>query len=150
MSFRQISDKYVWVDRRLKYDKFSAAVRRINRVTIVLGIVVLGLAGIVWSQNQWAGILYVIVAVSQLIIALTLSVRLHDRDDATRAGNVVVQHSWGLLSIGIATAAIVPSEFFAVESAWMSTAVTAGILWALIGAYGIYLSTQGVGARMTV
>lgn len=150
MRSNQFADTYVRVDRRLEYDEFSTAVRRLNRATIILGVVVLGLAGIVWSQNQWAGVLYVIVAVSQLVIGLTLPVRLRNRDDATRAGNVVVQHSWGLLSIGIATAAIVPSEFFAAGSAWMSITVTAGILWALIGAYGIYLSTQGVGARMTV
>lgn len=150
MSTKQTVAKYVRPDAPLDAEEFTAGIRRLNWVTIALGVLLLGVAAVVWSANQWAGLMYAIIAVSQLLIAGILPVRLRRRDDATRAGNVVVQHSWGQLSIAIATVAIVPSEFFAVPLTWMGLAVASGVLWAFIGVYGIYLSSQGVGARLTV
>lgn len=135
---------------KLTYGAFQGTIKRRNVAAIGLAVVLVALGGVVWSSNQWAGILYGLVGLTQLVIGLGLIYRLNARDDLTRAGNVTVQHSWGITSIGIASAAIVPSEFFAVDQVWMALAVIIGLAWALLGAFNLYWTVTSTDARLTV
>jgi hypothetical protein len=135
---------------RVDTEQFVAGVKPLAWIVTALGVTLVGVAAVVYGQNQWAGILYAFIGVVQVLIGGSGSFRLRSRSAPDRAGNVVVQHSWIILSIGIATAAIIPSDFFAVETIWMAIAVVIGAIWVLVGVAGIYLSTRSVGARVTV
>ncbi|MFW6153309.1 MAG: hypothetical protein ACOC42_03005 [Halobacteriota archaeon] len=134
----------------LTYGSFRGTIKRRNYATIGLAVVLVALGGVVWTSNQWAGLLYALVGITQLLIGLGLIYRLNARDDLTGAGNVTVQHSWGVTSIGIASAAIIPSEFFAVDQVWMALAVFVGLAWTVLGAFNLYWTVTSTEARLTV
>ena len=136
--------------RRIEADEFIDGVSPLPLIASVIAIVMLGIATVVYSQNQWTGLLYGIVGAAQLIVAGSGYMRLKRRTNATRAGNVVVQHSWIIGSVGIAVLAMATSDFYAVDTIWMMMAVAVGAVWVLISALGIYVSTQSVDARLTV
>ncbi len=134
----------------IDHESFTQTIKRRNWSTIGLAILLIALAGVVWSSNQWSGILYGLIGVTQLLIGLGLIYRLSNRSDTTSAGNVTVQHSWGVASVGIASAAIIPSEFFEVEQLWMAAAVIIGLAWAANGAFNLYWTVTSTDARLTV
>lgn len=140
----------IMAEAHLTYDSFVDTITKRNWATLGIGVVLLVLGGVVWSENTWAGVLYLIIALAQIFISLGLLVRLRRHAELTTAGHVTVQHSWGICSIGIAAAAIIPSNFFAVADLWMAIAVIIGLAWAALGAFNLYWTVQSTDARLTI
>lgn len=137
-------------DGGVLYDDYVAEIKLRNWATIGLAVILGGLGLVVWGQNPWSGMMYLIVATTQLLIGLGLLYRMGRRTDTTRAARVAVQHSWGVLSIGIAAAALFTSEFFVVDTIWLVIAVFVGMLWAAVGVFNLYWTVQHTDARLTV
>lgn len=134
----------------LSRDKFLSTSERLAYLSTGLAVL-LGITGVLmWSSNMWTASISLLVAVAQLVVAVTLPPRMRKRDALRDTGNVVVQHSWLLLSIAIAALAIYPSPFFEVTMMWFGLAMLVSLGWALIGGYNLYRSITQAGARLTV
>lgn len=134
----------------LDVDSFVQTASRLGILALVLVLVLAANAAMMWSENVWTALISLIVAGAQLVVAGTLMPRLKRREELKSAGNVVVQHSWLLLSIAIAALAIYPSPFFAVSTPWFAVAMLVSLAWGIIGAYNLYRSITQAGARLTV
>lgn len=134
----------------LSRDEFLSVSVRLAYLSAGLAVVLAVVAALMWSSNMWTALISVLVAAAQLVIAGTLPTRMRKRPDLRDAGNVVVQHSWLLLSIAIAALAIYPSPFFAVATVWFSLAMLVGLVWAIIGVYNLHRSITRAGARLTI
>lgn len=132
------------------YDHVVETVGKRNYVVVGLGVALLVLGGAVWGQNVWAGAIYAVIAAVQVLIGLGFVYRARRRTVATSAGNVAVQHAWGTLSIGIAGAALIPSDFFAVDDVWLYAAVAIGLAFAVVGAHTLYWTIRSTDARLTI
>ncbi|WP_251330791.1 hypothetical protein [Haloplanus pelagicus] len=134
----------------LSRDEFLSVSVRLAYLSAGLAVVLAVVAALMWSSNMWTALISVLVAAAQLVIAGTLPTRMRKRADLRDAGNVVVQHSWLLLSIAIAALAIYPSPFFEVTTVWFSLAMLVGLAWAIIGVYNLHRSITRAGARLTI
>lgn len=115
-----------------------------------LGIVLLAIGIVVRGDNLYTGITYVVVGIFQLLIALSAIPRLRGKDGAAM-GNVVVQHNWWILSVGIAGLAVFPSQFFSLPLAGLVyLAVAISAIWVILGAINVYLAVKRTGARLAV
>jgi len=129
---------------------FSDTVMRLRLVALALAVVLLIDAAMMWSENQWTGFISVFIALWQIIILGALSPRFQKRDDLQRAGNVVVQHNWLVLSISVAAMAIYPSPFFAVPTLWFAVAMLVSLGWAGTALFSLYKAVNKAGARLTI
>ena len=134
----------------LDVDDFVQTASRLGMLSLVLVLVLVVDAAMMWGENVWAALISLIVAGAQFVVAGTLTPRLKRREELQNAGNVVVQHSWLLLSIAIAALAIYPSPFFAVSMLWFAVAMLVSLAWGVIGAFNLYRSITQAGARLTV
>lgn len=134
----------------LDVDSFTATATRLSYVALALVLVLAIDAAMMWGENVWTALISLIVGGSQLVVAGTLTPRLKKRSELRDAGNVVVQHSWLLLSIAIAALAIYPSPFFEVSTPWFAVAMLVSLGWGVIGAFNLYKSITQAGARLTV
>lgn len=131
-------------------DEFIGGMRPLILSTVGLAALLLAVGVVISGQNQWTAMMYVIIALGQAFVGVTGYLRLRDKTEVKSAANVVVQHSWAFISMSIATIALAPSEFFLVDTLWVATAIVVGLLWAIVGVVGIYLSVVGGGSRLTV
>jgi len=131
-------DEFVITSVRIAYASGGLA--------ILLGIA----AALMWSSNIWTALVSLIVAVAQLVVSATLPRRIRERDQLRQAGNVVVQHSWLVLSISIAALAIYPSPFFDVAIIGFAAGLLISFLWAAIGVFNLYQGVTQAGARLTI
>jgi cobalamin synthase len=134
----------------LSRDEFVSASTRIAYLSGGLAVLLIVVAALMWESNIWTAIISLIVAAAQFIISVTLPRRVRKRDQLRQAGNVVVQHSWLVLSIAVAALAIYPSPFFEVAMLWFAGGMLISILWAAIGAFNLYQSITRAGARLTI
>lgn len=131
-------------------ESFRTGVRRRMYGSIGLAILTLLLSALAWSVNVWMSILLILIAASQLIAAGSLLPRLRDGQQPQEVGNVVVQHSWIMLSISIAAVALYPSPFFAVSTFVFVTAIAVGVAWVGVSILNIYQSVTEFNSRLTV
>jgi len=131
-------------------DAFGSTATRRYRLGLVLGVLQLVVAALVWNGNVWTGAMAVFVGVSQLVVIGSIDPRIRDQSDARSVGNVVVQHSWFVLSIGVAGAAVFSSPFFSVATEWVTASVLLNLAWAVLGAYMIYWSVTEADTRATI
>ena len=117
---------------------------------LLLGIAMLGLAAAVWPKNVYAGVLYIIIGLTQFLDSLIAFPRIGGKKDEVTVGNISVQHSWLCVSIGVAGAATILAPFFEAESSLPYLAFIICIVWILIGIINIYKAVVDVKARMIV
>jgi hypothetical protein len=131
-------------------DEFKRTAKRRSYIAIVLALILFVNAGLMWGANIWSALISLLIGATQLIIAVTLIPRVGSRNDIEGAGNVVVQHSWLLLSVGLAALALYPSPFFAMPAIWFWIAMLAGFAWMLLGMINLYQAISQTGARATI
>lgn len=152
MSTDQISDVGIeenLTDKR-NFESFRISVRRRMYGSIGLAVLTLLLSVVTWPVNVWMSILLVLIAASQLIAASSLLPRMGAREQPQDVGNVVVQHSWIMLSISIAAIALYPSPFFAVSTVVFVVAIAVGMAWIGVSILNIYQSVTEFDSRLTV
>ena len=131
MEFRKLSSSSKWV-------------------FFVLGIILLllGLGAI--GENVYAAGVYVIVGIVQILIAGTGLTRTRGLDELKQVGNITVQHSWWVLSVGLASLALVTSPFLDTSLVLKLPASIISIVWIVLGAVTIYVSVERVDAELVV
>jgi len=132
--------------------EFKKYIQISTSVFLILSIIVLILAGIVWSKNIYTGILYLVIGLTQLIATLLLFPRIGKTKDITELGNIAVVHNWAVLSIGIAGCFVVLAPFFKVNSMVVIPYVAFAIclIFALLGIFDIYKAIKDTKASMVV
>lgn len=134
----------------LSRDEFISTSERLAYLSTGLAVLLIIAGVLMWSGNTWTALISWLVAIVQVVVAGTIPTRMHKRNELRSAGNVVVQHSWLLLSIAIAALAIYPSPFFEVTTTLFGLAMVIGLGWAVIGLFNLYQSITRAGARLTV
>lgn len=130
--------------------EFKQYTNLMNSLFAVLGIILIALGVIVRGDNVYSGITYVLIGIVQLLIAGASFIRIRDKD-GRELGNVSVQHSWWLLSVGIAALALFPSDFFSVSSTAIGySAIAIAIIWVVLNAVSIYVAVKKTKARLVV
>ncbi|MEA1965053.1 MAG: hypothetical protein U9O41_08015 [Candidatus Aerophobetes bacterium] len=128
-----------------KYTQISTS------VLLILSIILLVLAGMIWSKNIYAGVIYLIIGITQLISTLLLYPRIGKIKDITEIGNRAVEHNWIILSIGIAGCALFLAPFFKADSmAVPFAAFTVCLISILFSILNIYRAVREAKARMVV
>ncbi|MBA7574655.1 hypothetical protein ES695_06205 [Candidatus Atribacteria bacterium 1244-E10-H5-B2] len=131
--------------------KFTKYIQISTGVLLTFSIILLILAGVVWSKNIYAGIIYLIIGIIQLISTLLLYYQIGKIKDITEMGNRSVQHNWIILSIGIAGCALFLAPFFEIDSmAIPYTAFTVCLISILLSIINIYKAIREAKARMVV
>jgi hypothetical protein len=120
-------------------------------LSLALASILLFLAFIVWSKKIYTGVIYLGVGITQLSFSGTLFIRLRKKQIKEEIGTVVVQHSWWLLSIALASIMIFLSPFFEVfPLAIVYTATSLVALWLIFGSIDLYIFVKETGVPLAV
>jgi cobalamin synthase len=131
--------------------EFKKYVQISTGVLLTFSVILLILAGLAWSKNTYAGIIYLVIAIIQLMCALLLYPRIMRIEDITEIGNRSVQHNWLIVSIGISGCALFLAPFFRLDHmAVPYTAFTVCLISVLLSAFNIYNAVKQAKARMVV
>lgn len=131
--------------------EFKRYVKISSGIVLIFPIVLLILAGIAWSGNVYTGIIYLAVAVIQLVGMGLIYPRITKLEDIKEIGNKCVQHNWVVLSLGVTGCAMFLAPFFAVDSmAIPYAAFTVCILSVVLSGFNLYKAVTGAKARLVV
>jgi len=123
--------------------KFKKYIQRSMVGPLVFSIILLILGGAVWSKNIYAGIMYLVVGLTQLISNILLYSQIRKREDETEIGGISVQLNWLILSIGVTGCLLFLAPFFTVNTIWIPyTAFTACLISALWCAFNLYKAVK--------
>jgi hypothetical protein len=118
---------------------------------LALAFILLFLAFIAWPKWIYTGVMYLGVGITQLNFSGTLFIRLRKKQMKEEIGTVVVQHSWWLLSIALASMMIFLAPFFKVfPVAIVYTAVSLAVIWFVLGSIDLYIFVKETGVPLAV
>jgi len=131
--------------------EFKKYIKITSLILVILSIVLFVLGLFIWSSNQYAGFLYVLIAVVEFLGAVFVFPRIAGVEDMQEAGNRAVQQNWIVLSIGIAGMALFLAPFFRIDSmAVPYIAFLICVVSVILSAINIYTAIKKVKARMVV
>jgi len=131
--------------------KFIKYIQISTGVLLIFSIILLVLAGVVWSKNIYAGIIYLIIGIIQLISTLSLYSRIGKIKDIIEMGNMSVQFNWLILSIGIAGVALFLAPFFKIDSTAIPyIAFAVCFISILLSIINIYKAIRETKAQMVI
>lgn len=131
--------------------KFKKYTQISTGVLLIFSIILLVLAGVVWSKNIYAGVIYLIIGIIQLIATLSLYSRIGKIKDITEMGNMSVQFNWLILSIGIAGLALFLAPFFKIDSTAIPyIAFLVCFISVLLSVINIYKAIRETKAQMVI
>lgn len=129
--------------------KFQDYCRGIGATFAVLGVILLFLGVAGFSENLYAGTVYSLIGIFQIIIA-GLFLALMREKTGSELGNLAVTCCWWILSIGIAGAALFPSQFLRVSLTYAIVSTVIAVIWIVLGAFSIRLAISRTGASLVV
>jgi len=120
-------------------------------ILLVIGVVILALGIVKWSENVYTGIIYLVIGVIQFLGSILLLPRIAKLEDQKEVGNRAVQANWLVLSIGIAGMALFMAPFFRLEAMIVPyIAFVLCVVSVLLSGINIYTAVKKVKARMVV
>jgi len=131
--------------------EFKKYIKLTSLILVILSIILFVFSLLIWSSNQYAGFLYLIIAVVEFLGAIFVFPRIAGLEDMKEAGNRAVQQNWIVLSIGIAGMALFLAPFFRADSMTVPyIAFIICVVSVLLSAFNIYTAIKKVKARMVV
>lgn len=120
-------------------------------ILLVISIIIFVLGLVVWSENVYTGLIYIIVAAIMFLGCIFLYPRIAKIKDMAEVGNRSVQANWLVLSVGIAGMALFLAPFFKLDSMtvpWVAFVLC--VIAVLLSAFNIYSAVKKAKARMVV
>lgn len=131
--------------------KFKRYVKISSGIIMIFPIVLLVLAALVWSQNVFTGIIYLVIGLIQLVGMALIYPRISKEEDLWELGNKFVQHNWIVLSLGLTGCAMFLAPFFAVASTSIPiVAFTVCLITLLLSIFNLYKAVREAKARLIV
>jgi hypothetical protein len=132
--------------------EFKRYVKISSGIVLIFPIVLLILAGIVWSQNVYTGIIYLVVGIIQLVGMVIIYPRIRKLEDVTEIGNKYVQHNWVVLSFAVTGCAVFLAPFFTqgVATAIPYIAFAVCVVSAGLSIFNLYKAVKEAKARLVV
>lgn len=131
----------------MEFRRFSAMAKW---VFLVLGVILLLLGVGAVGENAYAAGVYMLIGMAQAIIAGTGMIRTRGVKDSKEFGDKTVQHSWWILSVGLASLALVTSPFLSAPLLLELPAGAVSLVWIVLGAVTIYIAVERAGAEIVV
>lgn len=128
---------------------FQSYSRRINTVFAVLGLILLVLGLLTYSESVYTGVVYVVIGFFQIIIPIIVLVRAGGKT-GSEFGDVTVMGCWWTLSVGIAGLALFPSPLLRVSMTYAAVSSIFAALWIVLGAISIRFAISETGAKLVV
>lgn len=130
----------------MKFQDYSV---RINLAFGVLGLILLIMGSLIYSESVYTGVVYMVIGLSQIIIPAFALVRISGKT-GSELGNVMVMGCWWILSIGIAGLALFTSPLLAVSTAYTAVSTIIAVLWIILSVVSIKFAISETGARLVV
>lgn len=130
----------------MKFKDFGV---RINLTFGLLGLILLVMGLLIYSESIYAGVVYMIIGFFQILIPAFAVIRMSGKKGAD-LGNVIVMASWWILSVGIAGVALFTSPLLAVSLVYTAISTILAILWIVLSAISIKFAISETGARLVV
>ncbi len=126
--------------------------RGIFSLFIVLSVILLIFAYYSWQHFFVTGAMYAQIGVAQLLMSAIALMRLpSSKGDPMEIGKVGIQHSWIILSIGLAGVALFLAPYFDIGLPIITyTAFAIALLYLVIGAFSLYKTNKDTGQFLSI
>lgn len=112
-------------------------------VALAAAAVSLGVAAWAGSEKPATLVIYLLVGLMELAAAALGLAGVGRAPGARTAGEVHVQSSWWVLSVGFAGLLLFPSKFFHVGATPVAVALC--VIWIVVGCYGLFSAHRETG-----